>query len=790
METVKQFIPQKKIVIDPKDKPWINAAVKAKIKERNKYHRRMKSSNNEELYATYKLKRIEANMAMMQAKQSYIEKTKSKLCDANTSSKQYWHLIKNIYGNKIDVGIPALIENGSVVSSAKEKAEIFNEHFLNKSKLPDSLPKLPILEISENEISLIQTNAAEVGNAIKSLNISKANGYDNISNKLLKMTVNSISRPIANLFNKSLSNGVFPTIWKKANVSPIFKQNDKQNKNNYRPISLLSNMGKLFERIVFKHLYAFCMQHKLLTWRNSGYKLMDSSINQLIFITHNIYKALEKGDDVCFVSLDATAAFDRVWHDALIYKLRSKGVTGPLLNWLKSYLSNRFQRVVIKGQYSEWAQIKAGVPQGSILGPLLFLIYVDDIVNGIESNIYLFADDTSLLENLTDPILSFEKLNRDLSKLDAWSKQWLVSFNPTKTKYIIFSKKKNKQNYPDLFLGGLKLKKVDEIKQLGVTFAQDMSFDVHIKNNCTKAMNRLTALKRAGFKLTKRSKLQIYTAFIRPILEFGFQLYVNSSLENLKLLDVIQRQSLLFITSAYKKTSNNELHKEVGIPYLESRRNMQMILFMYKAQNCLLPNYILDIIPTNIGRQNYDIRYPNLIPQFRSQKNYFLKSFIPSAIKLWNETQLDIRKSTTLSLCKKKLKDIYSIYTYPLFLDFEGTGPINHSRMRMGLSGLNCHRKKYNFIDYDMCDLCHLAKEDTTHFFLYCPAHAAQRQELLDGLSREIPMAVQTHIENYHNNRNIKSFINILVNGTKNKEIDNIIFKHIFDFINNTQRFV
>jgi hypothetical protein len=365
------------------------------------------------------------------------------------------------------------------------------------------------------------------------LNVNKASGYDNISNKLLKITAKAIAKLLAYVFNKSLDLGQYPSMWKKANVPPVFKQNDKQNRNNYRPISLLSSIGKLFERVVFKHLYQFCLEHNLLTWRNSGYKPLDSSINQLIFIAHNIYKALENGEDVCFVSLDASAAFDRIWHAGLLFKLISKGTCGKLLKWLESYLADRFQRVVIKGQFSEWAKVLAGVPQGSILGPLLFLIYIDDIIKDIKSNIFLFADDTSILQTITDPITSFEQINRDLSKLDTWSKQWLVNFNPAKTKYIIFSKKVQQVQYPDLFIGGEKLNRVKQHKQLGVIFTEKMTFEIHIQENYKKAMNRLTALKRIGTKIPRSSRLKIYIAFIRPILEFGFQLYDNSSKEHL-----------------------------------------------------------------------------------------------------------------------------------------------------------------------------------------------------------------------------------------------------------------
>ena len=348
---------------------------------------------------------------MKEAKAKYYEKIVQKLSNPHIKSKQYWHLLKSLYGTKIDSGIPSIIDGNKIISSSKEKAKLFNQHFLQKAILPDILPKLPIAIPSEYTLQNITTSESEVKKILLSLNTNKANGYDNISNTLLKRTASSIAKPLSDLFNSSFSKGCFPNIWKRANVPPVFKQHDRQNRNNYRPISLLPNLGKVIERVVFIHMYDFCLQHKLLTWRNSGYKPLDSSINQLIFISHKIYESFDKGDDVCYVSLDASAAFDRVWHDGLLFKLRRKGICGNLLNWFESYLSERYQRVIIKGQYSDWTNIHAGVPQGSILGPLLFLIYVDDIIDDIECDIFLFADDTSLLERITDPQTSFDKIN-------------------------------------------------------------------------------------------------------------------------------------------------------------------------------------------------------------------------------------------------------------------------------------------------------------------------------------------------------------------------------------------
>ena len=200
---------------------------------------------------------------------------------------------------------------------------------------------------------------------------------------------------LSNLFNYSMSKGIFPDIWKEANVSPLFKKDDPSSVSNYRPISLLNTIGKVMEKIVHKHMFNFFLDQHAITSLQSDFVPGDSTVNQLVDIYNTFCKALDDGKEVRAIFCDVSKAFDRVWHKGLLYKLKLKGIDETLLQWLASYLSNRKQRVVIPGACSEWVAITAGVPQGSILGPLLFLIYINDIVEDIHSNIRLFADDTS-----------------------------------------------------------------------------------------------------------------------------------------------------------------------------------------------------------------------------------------------------------------------------------------------------------------------------------------------------------------------------------------------------------
>jgi hypothetical protein len=252
----------------------------------------------------------------------------------------------------------------------------------------------------------------------------------------------------------------------------------------------------------------------------------------------------------------------------------------------------------------------------------------------------------------------------------------------------------------------------------------------------------------------------------------------------------VQRQALLFVTAGYKKTSHQELLNEVGLPLLEKRRLTQKIQFIYKAKEHLLPEYLTQTIPQTVGEQNdYNLRNHDIIPILRTKKNYYLKSYIPSAIKVWNDTRIDIRRALSLQSLKSKLSDLYGSTSYHLYLSEDGNGAVNHSRIRMGLSGLNAHRKKYNFIPQGACSYCNHKTEDPKHYLLKCPAFAVHRQRMLDDLVRDVPDTVQSFVNYTIHNNLVRGFADMLIRGTGTVEIDKIIFKHVQNYISESNRF-
>ena len=247
---------------------------------------------------------------------------------------------------------------------------------------------------------------------------------------MIQICGDSIIPPLTLLFESSIQSGNFPDSWKKGNITPVHKKQSKNLINNYRPISLLPILGKVFEKIIYNSLFKHLHKNKLLSENQSGFRKGDSCVSQLISITHNIYKAFDGNPslETRGVFLDISKAFDKVWHKGLLFKLKSYGVEGNAYKILKDYLSNRKQRVLLNGQFSSWLPINAGVPQGSVLGPLLFLIYINDLSDNLISESKLFADDTSIFSIVYDVNKSAEELNKDLNVIKDWAFQFRTSF--------------------------------------------------------------------------------------------------------------------------------------------------------------------------------------------------------------------------------------------------------------------------------------------------------------------------------------------------------------------------
>ena len=626
LSLTKECIPNKSIRVRTSDPPWITTLLKRQIRKRKRLYRKAKQTNLERHWIKFRQLRNETNTMIRNSKQQFYDNIAKKLKSKSLSPKDWWSTLKTFISPNLNSAIPPIESEGIIYTDDFEKANLFNNYFQGQTVLDDSnavLPELPEPSYLTS-LSSIAFDPQEVEENLRTLKTDKASGPDGLSNRILKELSHELSSPLCSLFNKSLSLGKFPSPYKDANVTPVHKKGDLSLVSNYRPISLLNSVAKLFEKLVFKYLYNHLQDNNMLSSLQSGFIPGDSTVNQLAYLYHIFTEALDAGKEVRTVFCDISKAFDRVWHEGLIYKLKAAGVSGDVLKWFQSYLSGRRQRVVLPGSLSEWVYIKAGVPQGSILGPLLFLLYINDIVKNIGSNIRLFADDTSLFIIVDNPTTAALCLNSDLEKLSCWAAIWLVTFNPSKNESLLISRKINKPIHPPLYMQNVQIQEVSSHKHLGLYFSNDCSWHQHIDYIKQKAWFRIHIMRKLKFKLDRKSLETIYLTFIRPLLEYGDVIWDNCTQYEKNELDKIQNEAARITTGTTKLVSLDNLYKEVGWQTLHRRRQDHKITLFYKMFNQLTPVYLSSLIPQQVNAiSHHNLRNSNDIHTIRSNTSLY-----------------------------------------------------------------------------------------------------------------------------------------------------------------------
>ena len=447
-------------------------------------------------------------------------------------------------------------------------------------------------------------------------------------------------------------------------------------------------------------------------------------MHQLPSITHESYKSFDANPslEVRSVFLDISKAFDRVWHVGLLYKLKLLGICGSYYNLVQSFLDSRHQRVVLNGQSSKWSLVEAGFPQGSILGPLLFLVYINDLPQGLRCNVKLFADDTSLFSTITSPAISLSSLNEDLVKITHWAYQLKMSFNPDITKQaqeIIFSRKKNNTSHPSLYFNNIPTQRKSVQKHLGLFLDEKLSFLEHTDEKIKKATVGVNLMGKLNLLLPRSSLLTVYKCFIRPHLDYGDAIYDQPNLSSLtNKIESVQYNAALAITGAIRGTSSEKLYQELGFESLKDRRWLRWLCYLYKIVNTKQPAYLYDLIPPfQRSSRNKGCIYE---PFCRTVS--FKNSFLPYAIKEWNKLDSEIRNAKTYASFRKMLLNFIRPIGNSTRKIYDPLGIKLLTRLRLGFSHLSEHKFRHKFADSlnPLCS-CSLETESTLHFFSTLP---------------------------------------------------------------------
>ena len=408
----------------------------------------------------------------------------------------------------------------------------------------------------------------------------KSPGPDDLHPMLLKKCASAMAIPLSKIYNKSLNTGTVPKEWKLANVTPLFKKGKKSDPANYRPVSLTSVVCKVMESLVKSKLVEHLEKTGKLSSSQHGFTAGRSCLTNLLEAFENWTTALDEGWGVDVLFLDYRKAFDTVSHSKLMKKLHGCGIVGKLWEWIKDFLTLRKSRVGVRGSFSFWREVLSGVPQGSVLGPLLFLIFVNDLPEWIKSSLKMFADDTKIWARIRVE-KDGECLQRDLDSLGRWSDEWLLRFNCEKCKVMHIGHKLQTNYYMTQDGKSRKLEEIREERDLGVVIADNLKPGVQCGRAAAKAMSVLGIIKRHFSKLDKQDFLMLYKAYVRPHLEYCVQVWSPYQIGDIQTLEKVQRRETKLVYGIAKYSYEERLNY-LGLTTLQMRRIRGDLIETYK----------------------------------------------------------------------------------------------------------------------------------------------------------------------------------------------------------------
>ena len=645
-------------------KPWIGKRLQKIIAEKDSVYTKYLKNRSKFWYKRYRTLCDIVKKGIAGAKKSYFAwyfKTNM------NNSKKIWKGINEIIHNKFSKDITDIFldDNGSIITDQKVVANKFNKFYTSiAEKLVTKLGKPSnkfqdyLKNPNEHTIFLNETDHGEVATLLYKLDVTKSGDIYGITPRLLKDAGPSMASNLSILFNISLKEGIFPQLLKVSKVIPIYKAESKLLASNYRPISLLPIIGKLFEKIIFSRLTSFIKKYNLLYSRQYGFQNGKSTEHAVIDIQENILNSLENKKIPCCLLLDFAKAFDTVNHSILVQKLNHYGIRGPALQLIESYLTDRQQCVQINNSTSDLDFIRHGVPQGSILGPLFFLLYINDIANSSTVlKFYLFADDTTIFLSHKDPRQLEEILNRELVHVSNWLIANKLSLNVGKSNLLLFRGKNSKLPALNIKINGLAVEEKEYAKYLGILIDNKLSFSQHINHVKAKLIKGNAILSKVRHYLPKTTLLSTYHAYIQPHIDYGLNVWGHTYKTHILPIQRQQRKAIRLMNFAkkpdYSTTRQDNQTTELFIkdkilPFTENLKLSTAKLF-WKASNDNLPT---TLAPLFNKRSNNTYHLP--FRRIDATQN----SPIYQGVQAWNSIPAEIRSKSTLNAFKNNYKKL------------------------------------------------------------------------------------------------------------------------------------
>jgi hypothetical protein len=556
------------------------------------------------------------------------------------------------------VGIQQLRDEGILKAESKDKANILGKQFESvftqedtshipvKSSLP--YPSMPKIQVQRKGVEKLLQN----------INSNKAAGPDKLPDRVLKEMASEISTVLTHIFNQSLATGQLPKDWIQANIVPVYKKGDKTRAENYRTVSLTSIACKLLEHIVVSGVLKHTDKYKILSVFQHGFRSGHSCETQVLLTAHDLAAAHNRKSQVDMAILDFSKAFDKVPHERLLQKLYHYGIRGNTLAWMRSFLTLRTQSVTIEGEKSSPARVASGVPQGTVLGPMLFLLYINDLPDNIMSRVRLFADDCVLYREIHDPSDAV-KLQEDLNTLQQWELTWLMEFNPAKCNVVRFSPTR-KPILSDYYIHGTLLERTYTHRYLGVLFSEDFKWSNHIDELVKKGNRHLGFVRRNTRGLPRDFKQAAYKSLVRPHMEYCATVWDPHTKKDINRVEQVQRRAARFVNNDYRMTSSvTHMVSKLEWGTLAQRRMISRLTMVYRiirGEVAIPREYFFTENKSRQLRNNNGIKLHRYKPRTDIDKYAFAQRSVPE----WNSLPAHIVNSESTEKFRKLLTEYLS----------------------------------------------------------------------------------------------------------------------------------
>ena len=658
MPIIDKMCPKRKFVIKNYRPEWVTHELLELIKDRDHFYKRARVEGDEDSWNIARYLRNLTNSGIRRARREYVLE---ELEQNDSDYKKFWKSIRSVIpNNKGSSPRDILLKNDGERVDKGDVAHFINDYFINVGNCNlQEEGNQGVLSESGNLLdppppwSFEKFKETEVYKVVKGINVTKSSGMEDLSSYMLKEIFLKLIPEITHLFNLSIRSGCFPDAWKDALVIPIPKEGNSTKVQNYRPISLLPLPGKLLEKLIHSQLSKYLEDAELLVSTQHGFRKGHSTIHSVAQLVNFINTKMDQGFPTLATYIDFKKAFDCVQHPILLAKIREFNISQEVLAWVESYLSERRQRVLANNIYSSFQTIRQGVPQGSVLGPLLYIMYANDVVKRFKNcSVAQYADDTVLYVSDANFCKAVDKMQKDLSALERWCIINGIRANTGKTKVMLFGNAQKMKSIPDfeVKLNDIPLQQVTSYKYLGVTLDNRLKFDKHVRKTLSSVAGKLKLFRRMRSFLNDKAALLVYKNMLLPIIEYGDILLTGTTSDNKRKLQTLQNKGLRCALKRDNFSSSEDLHKDAKLLKLKFRREQHLLNFMYDmslSQKNLKKTKSLGVRTRSSSKKLLKIRRP------RTEK--FKNSLTYRGPKKWNALPEEVQRACSKHLFKAQI---------------------------------------------------------------------------------------------------------------------------------------